>query len=594
MTVVNWLSGFTSPTTALSRAVRRSEQGKLREAFTLFARAAKAGLPEAEYRVARCYLEGTGVPPSRVEGVRWLERAATHGHVESQALLAALAVHGLAGIKPAAASQPGGLFVAEEQAGPDFQQALTWARRAAEAGSPQGQAMLGYVLTHGPEAMRDLEAAHRWYACSAAAGCAEGCLGYALSLSQRRTDPAARREVAENLQRAAEANLPTAVYLLAVLAEEGMGAEPDPAGAVQLYRKAAEMGVRSAQLRWGLALLEGRHVPQDLVNGESWLRRAAIAGDAEAAALVGDLNVSSSSDLPPNYAQAASWYRRAAEGGHKEAARALASLYLSGTGVAQDSEEAARWLRVSAAEGDQSSQVDLANLVLEGGGSPEDPARIAAWFQQAAAAGDLAASFNLGLCLAKGVGVDQDEAQAAQWIRQAAEGVPQAQYIYGRMLAEGRGVGSDPEQARAWFARAADSGIVDAQVALAEMMVNGRGGPEDAAGARALFEKAAEEGHVGAMFALGALHSGGHQQPMDRAEAERWFRAAAERGHAYAQLMLGRYLAAGATGEPRPDEARLWLERALAQEIDEARQDLAALAAEAEERSEQPKRAVVI
>ncbi|WP_245523959.1 SEL1-like repeat protein, partial [Mesorhizobium sp. M2D.F.Ca.ET.223.01.1.1] len=58
--------------------------------------AARAGFPEAEYRVARSYLEGSGVPPSRSEGARWLRLAADHGSADAQALLAALFVAGLA------------------------------------------------------------------------------------------------------------------------------------------------------------------------------------------------------------------------------------------------------------------------------------------------------------------------------------------------------------------------------------------------------------------------------------------------------------------------------------------------------------------
>src|SRR5260370_5962547 len=114
-------------------------------------------------------------------------------------------------------------------------------------------------------------------------------------------------------------------------------------------------GQRSAQLRWGFALIEGREVAQDRVEGESWRRRAALAGDPEAAALVGDL-YGRNGGLPPNYTEAAGWYRRAAEAGHAAAARALSSLYLTGAGVAADSEEAARWLRVSGEGGDLASR----------------------------------------------------------------------------------------------------------------------------------------------------------------------------------------------------------------------------------------------
>ena len=81
----------------------------------------------------------------------------------------------------------------------------------------------------------------------------------------------------------------------------------------------------------------------------------------------------------------------------------MGSLYLTGAGVPQDSEEAARWLRNAAEAGDQPSQVDLANLVLEGGALPNDPTRIAGWFEQVgASSGDLVAAFNLGVCLRKG------------------------------------------------------------------------------------------------------------------------------------------------------------------------------------------------
>jgi uncharacterized protein len=87
------------------------------------------------------------------------------------------------------------------------------------------------------------------------------------------------------------------------------------------------------------------------------------------------------------------------------------------------------------------------------------------------------------------------------------------------------------------------------------------------------------------MFALGALHGGGHHLEADRETAQRWLRAAAEKGHGYGQMMLGRYLAAGAAGAPDPDEARLWLERAVAQGIEDAQADLETLPADYAERS---------
>jgi hypothetical protein len=73
------------------------------------------------------------------------------------------------------------------------------------------------------------------------------------------------------------------------------------------------------------------------------------------------------------------------------------------------------------------------------------------------------------------------------------------------------------------------------------------------------------------------MYGGGHEVPMDRTVAQRWFRDAAERGHPYAQMMLGRYLSRNLAGELDIPQARRWLERAVAQGLQEAKADLAAL-----------------
>ncbi|WP_032918340.1 SEL1-like repeat protein [Mesorhizobium erdmanii] len=577
MTILDRLTGLVNPTAALRRAIHLYDIGKHAEAFPLLAIAARAGIVDAEFRVARCYLEGSGVPPSRMEGARWLRRAADRGSADAQALLAALYVTGLV---PADADGKGlgseRLFDRDSSGEADFAAARDFAKKAAEAGSASGQAILGYILTNGPKPMRDADAAHHWYEQSAAAGCAEGCLGLALSLA-RRGGTAERGRIANEIRRAADAGLPTAIYLLAVITEHGLGMSKDPAAAARLYQTAAEKGLPSAQFRLGLALIDGALGGHDAAAGEAWMRRAALAGNIEAAYVLGDHYVK---DRPPNYAEAASWYLRAAEAGHQAAARAIASLYLTGNGVAKDDKEGRRWLRASADSGNQEARVDLANLLLGGTGELDDTTGVAEWFEAAASSGDLIAAFNLGLCFAKGVGVRQDEGQAAHWLRRAAEGVPEAQYMYARMLLDGRGLEADLPQARVWFADAADAGMLDAKVALAEMLLNGRGGTSSPAAAVRLFEQAAGEGHVGAMFALGALCEAGQGLPFDQKMAQKWFAAAAELGHGQAQLMLGRYLSRGLAGEHDPVAGRRWLEKAAAHGIQEANDELAEFASD--------------
>jgi uncharacterized protein len=214
MLLPNWLptdrvQTLFSPKAAIHCAAALSAAGKPGPAFRLYARVARNGLTEAEYRVGRCYLEGTGVPLSGAEGVRWLERAGRHAHAEAQSQLAILYLHGMTSGRAQTAAS---LFSTTETTDPDYRTAALWARMAAEAGSADGQVVLAFILTSGLEDMRNLPEADIWYERSAAAGCPQGRLGYALALTCKGEDEAVQREVAAQLGKAAEAGLPLAFY----------------------------------------------------------------------------------------------------------------------------------------------------------------------------------------------------------------------------------------------------------------------------------------------------------------------------------------------------------------------------------------------
>ncbi|MEA2736963.1 MAG: uncharacterized protein QOH05_270, partial [Acetobacteraceae bacterium] len=250
-----------SPAAALRRGVKQFEQGDMKGAFLLLSRAARSGIPEAEFRVGRCYLEGTGVPPSRADGVRWVERAATKGYVEAQALLATLCLHGMGpGFADAGPESGAGLFGGQIAAEPDYPNAAKWARRAAEAGSSDGQAVLGFILTSGPENLRNVDEGDAWYQKSAAGGCPQGQLGYALVLARDTANPDTQQELLKHLGQAADKGLATALYLYGMVQERGLAVPQDRAAAAACYTQAAEKGHRGGQARWGFALMEGNGV----------------------------------------------------------------------------------------------------------------------------------------------------------------------------------------------------------------------------------------------------------------------------------------------------------------------------------------------
>ncbi|WP_339086842.1 tetratricopeptide repeat protein [Hyphomicrobium sp. ghe19] len=456
-----------SPTRARARANRLSEKAPTR-AFELFASAAGAGDVEAAFIVGECYLEGKGILRQPCEAARWYRRAAVAGHARAQCRLAQLHLFGLA---PAATEPSDGLFYSVEEREVDYCAAELWARRAAETGNAEAQALLGYILSAGPDELCDAAAALEWYRKSAEQDCAQGRLGYVIAL-MKNSESADKAFVHEELVHAAAAGLPTAHYLLGVEAELATHSVMDESAARQHYEIAAAAGHGKAQMRLGLLLIEGRGGSANAVDGESWLRRAALGGDIEAASQLGDMYARGGA-LPPNYAESAYWFRTAAERGDKWAARSLGMLYLTGAGVGRDPDEAASWFKRAAVAGDVDAQGELALLMQT---EPvlllaEERPPIHEWFERRAEQGDLIGAFNYAVCLAQGLGVPPNEERAAFWLERAAKGVVQAQFWYGRVLASGSGVAKDEVQAAIWLARAAEGGMGEAQLALAELQL---------------------------------------------------------------------------------------------------------------------------
>jgi TPR repeat protein len=177
LTLLDRLAART-PQRALSRGIEAAAARDWKRATALFAIAAEAGLPDAQFRIGECYLAGTGQVRSLQEAARWYLRAANAGHIESQCRLASLYLHGIDGERlQANASLFAKPSAAPAEVGADFDLALQWARRAAEAGSADAQAIVGYILANGPEPLRDPDAALHYYQRSADQGWPQGHLG---------------------------------------------------------------------------------------------------------------------------------------------------------------------------------------------------------------------------------------------------------------------------------------------------------------------------------------------------------------------------------------------------------------------------------
>jgi len=106
----------------------------------------------------------------------------------------------------------------------------------------------------------------------------------------------------------------------------------------------AQAGDATAAFNLGTLDYTGLGVVQDYIGAAAWLKKSALAGNAEAACELGFLYQTGSfgqGPPPPDPKDAAPWYAEAAAAGNACGAFALSALYASGQGVAKDPAKAA-------------------------------------------------------------------------------------------------------------------------------------------------------------------------------------------------------------------------------------------------------------
>jgi hypothetical protein len=103
------------------------------------------------------------------------------------------------------------------------------------------------------------------------------------------------------------------------------GFEPDPAGAVFWYRRAAAAGLSKAQFNLAHCLATGSGTARDDVEALDWMLKAAAQGLPDAQFLAGVM-IAEGRGMPPDPVRARAWLRRAAASGSSDAAVLLQGM----------------------------------------------------------------------------------------------------------------------------------------------------------------------------------------------------------------------------------------------------------------------------
>ena len=208
----------------------------------------------------------------------------------------------------------------------------------------------------------------------------------------------------------------------------------DPFTAIELYRRAAEMGYAEAQYAYGKMYLVSLHeiLPRAAAKAEGvkWLQKAADQGHEKAQLALAKC-YSSGEGVKKDEAKAFEVYRKAADAGSAEALYELHVFYLRGWGVEKDEAKAMEVLRKSAEAGYVKAQCSLGFKYQYGSSTPIDLPEAVKWYRLAEAQGDSTAKMYL-----------EQLKDVIPLLEPAEKGDAEAQFKLYKCIVENRNIGS--------------------------------------------------------------------------------------------------------------------------------------------------------
>jgi len=163
-------------------------------------------------------------------------------------------------------------------------------------------------------------------------------------------------------ERLAAEGVPAAQYDLAMMHLRDEMPRPSKRSALRLLTEAAEQGFVRAMFELGRL-----HEPHSIAGtpdpalAVQWYRRAAEAGSVDAQVAIGTAYYLGRG-VRKDFAEAARWFREAAKGGDVGTQYLLASMYEAGDGVSQDLRLARYWYGIAAKNGDIAAPAKVKQL----------------------------------------------------------------------------------------------------------------------------------------------------------------------------------------------------------------------------------------
>lgn len=454
-----------------------------KQAHDLYIIAAASGIAGAEYGLGELYSQGEGCDANSDTALIWYKRAAGHGHLAAQLMVAQ---HLMARATPEDLKEARlCLMPASEHGAPhadfllasldlspssdeyDEERGKTHLRRAAAKGHLHAMKRMAQIYEQGllGETRNETEAA-AWYKKAAEAGDVEAQFVIGRMYARGEGVPQIVSSAARWFAKSAEGGHALAQFNYAILLERGDGIPADPQAARGILLQAAEQGFTPAQFKLGRDLLQE---PDTQAAGLSWLEKAAAHEHVAASAVLGQL-YANGQYVTREPKRAIAYLQRAAASGHGASYLQLAHVLRTEGAPMQDVFDV---LMAATEIGSPEAEFALAQIHLAGEGRDADVPTGVAWLEKAALHGLPQALFDLGVRYCRGEGTAQDIVRGMQLYKQAGEaGHLIGKFNYATLVLGDHGLDGDRELARRFLREAARAGLPAAQEACQRAQIS--------------------------------------------------------------------------------------------------------------------------
>ena len=309
-----------------------------------FKKAADQGEPTAQYYLGQIYLNGDGINKNKMTAIEWLKKSAKQGEKKAEIKLTKL------GVK----------FVKKQTPRKKLKNKINKKRKPIAATRNPGSGS-GSCSGSGSGSGSNPNSNNRPDTSKTAQNKnLKQAEEYMLRGLQYRKGDGVPKDSTKSfmwIKKAADLGLPSAQFILGGYYLKGEGVAKDRGKGVELFMQAAENGsVEAGQIMMKLTIyIDPEQQGRDGKLSFKAYKKIVLNGDKDNQYMVGQIYLNGWG-IDKSGRQAASWFKRAATQGHADAALSLSILYYEGNGVKEDGDEGLKWLNKAAELGSEKAK----------------------------------------------------------------------------------------------------------------------------------------------------------------------------------------------------------------------------------------------